>query len=93
MEIGMKIQDLETKNELSRRLKRIAGQVRGVERMVEEERECREIAQQLAAIRSAVHQTSVELMRSYAACCLTEEDEQARDLMVEDLMAILSRSA
>ncbi len=88
----MRIQDIEVKSELSRRLKRIAGQVRGVERMVEEERECREIAQQLAAIRSAVHQTTVELMRSYAACCLTETEGQARDLMVEDLMAILSRA-
>jgi len=89
----MRIQDSDVKAELSRRLKRIGGQVRGVERMLEEERECREIAQQLSAIRSAVHQASVELMRSYAACCLTEEDERARDIMVKDLMAILSRTA
>ena len=89
----MRIQDSEVKDELSRRLKRIEGQVRGVGRMVEEERECREIAQQLTAIRAAVHQTSLALMRSYAECCFTEPDEGAREIMVDDLMAILSKSA
>ena len=44
----MKIQNEKTKQQLMSRLRRIEGQVRGVQNMLNEERECREILQQLA---------------------------------------------
>ena len=60
------------RNQKSRvvRLRRIEGQVRGVQRMVDEERDCPDILQQMAAIRSAMHQASLVLARAYAARCL-----------------------
>jgi DNA-binding FrmR family transcriptional regulator len=48
----MKVEGAATKEELQKRLKRIEGQVRGVQRMLDEDRDCHEIVQQLAAIRS-----------------------------------------
>jgi CsoR family transcriptional regulator, copper-sensing transcriptional repressor len=55
----MKLQNQEIKKQLLSRLRRIEGQVRGVQGMIDEERDCQEILQQLSAIRSAVQGTSV----------------------------------
>jgi DNA-binding FrmR family transcriptional regulator len=52
------------------RLKRIEGQARGVQKMVEEERECADILRQLNAINEAIRSTSRLLAEQYAAECL-----------------------
>jgi len=53
----------EAKEDMGKRLRRLEGQVRGVQKMLDEGRDCREIVQQLAAIRSAAHQASLILVR------------------------------
>jgi DNA-binding FrmR family transcriptional regulator len=68
----MKIENLDTKNKLIKRLRRIEGQVRGIQTMLEEERDCREIMQQLSAVASAIKSTSRTFFQNYAAMCLTE---------------------
>ena len=74
--------------DLSERLRRIEGQVRGVERMVQEGRDCKEILHQLTAIRSAAYQVSLKLVKDYATQCLIgAEDEDA----VDDLMKTLTQ--
>ena len=75
----MKIQNLETKENLNRRLKRIEGQVRGVQTMLNEERDCQEIMQQLTAIHSAVQSTSRIFLQDYATACLLEMDQDIHD--------------
>jgi CsoR family transcriptional regulator, copper-sensing transcriptional repressor len=83
-----------SKEDLTKRLRRIEGQVRGVAKMVEEDRGCLELIQQLAAIRAATHQVSLLIVRSYASQCLTEPlegDEQ--QAAVEDLITALSKTA
>ncbi len=72
----MKINKPEAKAELSRRLQRIEGQVRGVRGMLEEERDCREIVQQLAAVHSAVQSASRTFLQEYASACLLQMDEE-----------------
>ena len=52
-----------SQEEVLKRLRRIEGQVRGVARMVEDGRDCREVLQQLSAIRSAANQVSRLLAR------------------------------
>lgn len=82
------------KDEILKRLRRIEGQVRGVARMVEEDRDCREIIQQLAAIRAASHQVGLKLARTYACQCLAEPSEGvAREAMLDDLMTVLSKAS
>ena len=61
--------------DLTDRLKRIEGQVRGVQRMVEEGRDCRAILNQLTAVRSAAYQVSLLLVRDYATQCLRDSDD------------------
>lgn len=75
----MKIQNLEIKGNLIRRLKRIEGQVRGVQAMLDEERDCQEIMQQLTAIHSAVQSTSRIFLQDYATNCLLEMDKETGD--------------
>jgi CsoR family transcriptional regulator, copper-sensing transcriptional repressor len=75
----MKIQNLETKENLNRRLKRIEGQVRGVQTMLSEERDCQEIMQQLTAIHSAIQSTSRIFLQDYATACLLEMDKDIND--------------
>ncbi len=65
----------EAQADLSDRLKRIEGQVRGVQRMVEEGRDCRAILNQLTAVRAAAYQVSLLLVRDYATQCLRDSDE------------------
>ena len=99
----MKIQNDETKGRLIQRLKRIEGQVRGVQAMLNEERDCREIMQQLTAIYSAVQSTSRVFFRDYASICLMEMDEQLesksglalqakREMIVQEMITLLDKT-
>jgi len=99
----MKIQNLETKENLVRRLKRIEGQVRGVQAMLDEERDCQEIMQQLTAIHSAVQSTSRIFLQDYATNCLLEMDTETsdpgkpskqikREKMIQEMIQLLDKT-
>jgi len=78
--------------EMLSRLRRIEGQARGVQRMVEEQRDCAEIVHQLAAIRAATHSASLFLLKHYARKCWTDTavgDAAARPL--EELIELMFR--
>ena len=79
------------KAELLGRVRRIEGQARGIARMIEEDRECRDILQQLAAVRSAAHQATVSLVRAYAAQCVTSEG--SREEIADALAMAVARLA
>lgn len=88
----MKVTDEDTKGALLARLRRIEGQVRGVQRMIEEERDCHEILQQMSAVRAAMYNASVELVRSYANQCVVDpESEVPPEEMIENLISALGR--
>ena len=83
----MKIQNTDTKVKLVQRLKRIEGQVRGVQTMLNEERDCSEIMQQLTAIHSAIQSSSRIFLQDYATVCLMEMDEGVRPDPESNLLA------
>jgi DNA-binding FrmR family transcriptional regulator len=87
----MELKSPEVKAELIARLHRIEGQVRGVEKMVQDERECGAILQQMAAIRSAVHHASLVLARAYAERCMLEPAQGDVDAMLDQLMSTLKK--
>ena len=81
-----------THNEQITRLKKIEGQIRGVQRMIEDRRDCEAILQQLTAVRSALHTASLSLARAYATQCLVEADDAAAATQVIDsLMGALGK--
>lgn len=55
-----------------RRLKKIEGQVRGVVRMIEEERYCIDVLQQINAIKAALTKAESEVLKAHAATCVDE---------------------
>ncbi len=90
----MKVSSTVVKNELQTRLRRIEGQVRGVQKMIDDERECQEIIQQLTAVRSAVHNARLQFMRTYARDCLLNGDALSateRTSLVDDLMNLIAK--
>lgn len=89
----MKLSD-QTRQHLSTRLKRIEGQTRGVQSMLDENRDCREIVQQLSAIRSALQSATAEMMREYASDCLflAPVEGDKRQELVEDLINLLGKA-
>ena len=76
------------KEALLRRLRRIEGQVRGVERMVEDERYCVEILDQIAAARTALEQVGLRLLEDHARHCVRGGHAE-----VDELMAAVERFA
>ena len=74
------------------RLKKVEGQIRGVQRMIEEGRDCESILQQLTAVRSAVHTASLALARAYATQCLVEADDTLPpNQVIDSLMTALGK--
>lgn len=68
-----------TVTELSRRLARIEGQVRGLQVMLREGRECRDIVTQLSAASKALDQVGFKMLATGLAHCLQDPDEAARN--------------
>ncbi len=80
-----------TKPQLVKRLKRIEGQVRGVEGMVQDDRYCVEILTQISAIQAALDKVALGLLDEHARHCVmgAEGDEQAGK--TDELMAAVAR--
>jgi DNA-binding FrmR family transcriptional regulator len=80
----------EVRQEMLARLRRIEGQARGVQRMVEEGRDCAEIIHQLASIRAATHGASVFLLKHYAKECSAVAGKQGgADQPIEELIELM----
>ena len=79
-----------------KRLKRIEGQVRGLSRMVEQDRYCIDIVTQIAAVRAALRRVEEEVLRDHVAHCVEyavasgSKAEQRRK--IAELMDVLSRA-
>ena len=63
----------ENKQELSKRLNRIEGQVRGVAKMVADDKYCIEVLTQVSAVRAALDKVALELLRDHARHCLSSD--------------------
>lgn len=64
--------DSTTKGEVLPRLKKVAGQIRGIQKMVEDEAYCIDVVNQVTAVRRALESTALILMKRHMESCLTE---------------------
>ena len=81
------------KSNLLVRLRRIEGQVRGVQGMLESDRNCHDILQQLAAVRSALQNASLLFARNYALQCMHDPEEGvSEEQLIEQLLVVLSKA-
>ncbi|WP_230397539.1 metal-sensing transcriptional repressor [Novisyntrophococcus fermenticellae] len=77
-------EDLEYKK-LIHRLNRVEGQVRGVKTMVEEERYCVDILNQVAAIQSALNAFNRELLTNHIKTCVVDDIKEGDEQVVDEL--------
>jgi DNA-binding FrmR family transcriptional regulator len=80
-----------TKGQLTNRLKRIEGQVRGVERMVEEDRYCIDVLTQISAIQAALDKVALGLLDEHAAHCVAGAGDGDQADMTAELMGAVGR--
>lgn len=77
---------------LLKRLNRIAGQVRGVASMIEEDRYCVDVLTQIAAVRSALDAVAMQLLEDHAHGCVQSAIRAGRgDGAVDEFMAVVKR--
>jgi CsoR family transcriptional regulator, copper-sensing transcriptional repressor len=77
---------------LQSRLSRIEGQVRGVQRMVDEDRYCVDVLTQISAIRAALDRVALSLIDDHARNCMSGSTHAGeRDDQVDELMGALDR--
>ena len=84
------------KASFARRLNRIEGQVRGLSRMLAQDRYCIDIVTQIAAVRAALRRLEEEILRDHVGHCVeraiasgSRADQRRK---IEELMAVVSRS-
>ena len=86
----------EIKASCFKRLNRIEGQVRGLSRMIEEDRYCIDVVTQVAAIRAALRRVEEEILRDHVSHCvehaITSGNKADQRRKIEELMAVVSRA-
>jgi CsoR family transcriptional regulator, copper-sensing transcriptional repressor len=81
-----------SKDQLLARLRRIEGQVRGIERMVDEDRYCIDVLTQISAVQAALDKVGLGLLDGHARHCMREGAEEGRgDEMAGEMMAAIGR--
>jgi DNA-binding FrmR family transcriptional regulator len=80
-----------TKDQLISRLRRAEGQVRGVERMVEEDRYCIDVLTQIGAVQAALDKVALGLLDGHARHCVIDGDDAKKDERTTELMAAVGR--
>jgi DNA-binding FrmR family transcriptional regulator len=88
--------DPEIKSRNLKRLRRIEGQVRGLERMVEEDRYCVDILTQISSVQEALRSVGRELMRNHLRHCATEAirkgSPEEAETVYDELLEILYKN-
>jgi CsoR family transcriptional regulator, copper-sensing transcriptional repressor len=80
------------KDQLIKRLRRLEGQVRGVERMVDDDRYCIDVLTQISAIQAALDKVALGLLTDHAEHCVVHGRAAATpEENVEELMAAVAR--
>ena len=88
--------DHNDKPKLLNRLSRIEGQVRGIARMVDDDRYCIDVLTQLQAVRAALRRVESEILKDHLDHCVTaalvDGDEAERRAKAAELIAVLDRA-
>ncbi|UMZ73248.1 metal-sensitive transcriptional regulator [Natranaerofaba carboxydovora] len=76
------------------RLKRIEGQIKGIQKMVEEEKTCSDILMQVNAVRSAVNNVGTLILENHLKNCLNEAiTHEEQDKLIKELSELISKYA
>lgn len=83
------------RNKIVSRLSRIEGQIRGLQRMVEDDRYCGDILDQIHSVQQALKSVGREITRNHLETCVTDAirsgDEQAAEESYDEIMGLLKK--
>jgi CsoR family transcriptional regulator, copper-sensing transcriptional repressor len=80
-----------SKDQLQTRLRRIEGQVRGIQTMVDEDRYCIDVLTQIAAIQAALDKVALGLLDGHAHTCVIGAEPTEQDARTAEMMAAVGR--
>jgi DNA-binding FrmR family transcriptional regulator len=80
-----------TKDQLLARLKRIEGQIRGIEGMVEDDRYCIDVLTQISAVQAALDKVALGLLDGHARTCVVGAEAELQEERTAELMAAVGR--
>ena len=80
-----------TKEQLTARLRRVEGQVRGVQQMVDEDRYCIDVLTQIPAIQAALDKVALGLLDGHARTCVVGAEGELQEERTAELMAAIGR--
>jgi len=87
----------DTREQARKRIRRIAGQVAGIERMIEDDRYCVDVLLQVAAVRAALDGLGKLLLRNHVETCVADAFESPRrrdrEEKIDELMEVFSKFA
>lgn len=85
-----KLSPRNNKEDLIKRLKRIEGQVKGIQKMIDDERYCIDILVQISAVKAAIDKVGKIILENHIKGCVTEsiknESQDESDQLIEELM-------
>lgn len=83
--------DEDTKKILTNRLNRIEGQIRGIKKMIEEDRYCNDILIQLLAVENSVKSLSNQLLETHLYTCISNDIEKGNIDVIDELISLFKR--
>lgn len=81
----------EDKRNLIKRLNRVEGQVRGISKMVEEDRYCEDVLIQISAIINSLRSMSNELLKSHLATCVVDEIKKDNLEVIDEVVNLFNK--
>ena len=91
MEEKKTVRSQEEKNALISRLKKAEGQIRGIQRMVEEDAYCPEILTQVSAVSSALNSFNKELLANHIRNCVRRDIEEGNEAAVDEFVKMTQK--
>lgn len=79
------------KKDLITRLRKAEGQIRGIEKMVEEDSYCPDILIQVSAVTSALNSFNKQLLAAHIRSCVAEDIKEGNDETIDELVGVLQK--
>ncbi|MDP2182733.1 MAG: metal-sensitive transcriptional regulator [Actinomycetota bacterium] len=87
-DISATIPDDSERRRIINRLKRLEGQIRGLQTMIESEKECEAVLTQIMAAKSALNQVGMHIIGHSMKRCLIDDTDKTRDELIDDAIAV-----
>ena len=81
----------EDKKNLIKRLNRVEGQIRGINKMVEEDRYCEDVLIQISAVVNSLRSMSNELLKSHLSTCVVEDIKNDNLEVIDEVMSLFNK--